>query len=216
MGDFNIWVDDIRNNGAENFLRFLNNFGLVNLVNKPTYNSGHPLDSVITKKSALLVKFQPFILYRNVKFHLNFNYTKVERKLIRFWKKNSSFPDNLTEKLDEKFSITQIDCHHTEFCPCVNSVTTKLKQLTRDVFEKCCSSNVKKILIRGKGNKWYHTEIKIAKRNMKHAEKKSRQDKTIKLKHNEFRWLRQLKYELVTRTKILYYKKKLKKCGYES
>ena len=62
--------------------------------------------------------------HRNVKFHLSFNYAKVERKLIRFRKKNSSFPDNLREELDEKFSITQNDCHHTEFYPCVNLVKT--------------------------------------------------------------------------------------------
>ena len=29
-------------------------------------------------------------------------------------KNNSSFPDNLREELDEKFSIIQNDCHHTE------------------------------------------------------------------------------------------------------
>ena len=39
--DFNIWVDDIGNNGARNFLRLLDNFVLVNLVIEPTYNSGH-------------------------------------------------------------------------------------------------------------------------------------------------------------------------------
>ena len=56
LGDFNIWVDDIRNNDAQNFLRLLNNFSLVNLVNKPTYNSGHTLDLVITKNHHSFVK----------------------------------------------------------------------------------------------------------------------------------------------------------------
>ena len=48
-------------------------------------------------------------------------------------KKNDIFPDNLREELDEKFSITQIDCHHTEFYPCVNCVTMKFKRLSQDV-----------------------------------------------------------------------------------
>ena len=52
LGIFNIWVDDVRNNGAENFLRLLNSFSLVNLVNKPTYNSIHTLDLEITKKQS--------------------------------------------------------------------------------------------------------------------------------------------------------------------
>ena len=53
LGDFNICVDDIKDNDAQNFLRSLNNFSLDDLVNKPTYNSGQTLDKVITKKSSL-------------------------------------------------------------------------------------------------------------------------------------------------------------------
>ena len=51
---------------------------------------------------------------------------------------------------------------------------------------------------------------------MRLAEKKYGQDKTNELKHNEFRRQRQLKCELVTRTKALYYKKKLSECGNDS
>ena len=42
------------------------------------------------------------------------------------------------------------------------------------------------------------------------------QDKTNELKHNEFRRLRQLECELVTRTKTIYYQKKLNECGNDS
>ena len=51
---------------------------------------------------------------------------------------------------------------------------------------------------------------------MRHAEKKYRQGKTNELKHNEFRRLCQLKCDVVTRTKALYDKKKLKECGNDS
>ena len=44
---------------------------------------------------------------------------------------------------------------------------------------------------------------------MRHAEKKYRPDKTNEPIHNDFRQIRQLKCELGTRTKALYYKKKL-------
>ena len=114
--------------------------------------------------------------HRNVNFHLNFNPAKVERKLIRFRKRNSSFPVNLRGELDEKFSITQNDCHHTKIYPFVNCVTTNFKRLTRDEYEKCCPSIEKNILNKGECNKWYNTEIIIAKRNMSHAEIKYRQD----------------------------------------
>ena len=74
----------------------------------------------------------------------------------------------------------------------------KFKQLSRDVYEKCCPSIEKNILIKGECSKWYNTEIKMAKRNMRRAEKKYRQEKTNELKHNEFRRVRQLKPELAT------------------
>ena len=112
LGDFNILVDDIGNNEAQNFLRLLDNFSILNLVNEPTYNSGHTLDLVITKNHHSLVKsltvdtINTLSDHRSVNFHLNFNYAKVERKLIRFRKKNSSFQDSLREELDEKFSLT--------------------------------------------------------------------------------------------------------------
>ena len=51
LGDFNILVED-----AQKFLRLLDNFFLNKLVNKPTYNSGHTLDLVITKSRHFLVK----------------------------------------------------------------------------------------------------------------------------------------------------------------
>ena len=41
LGNFNIWIEDIRNSDAQNFLRIINIFSLINLINKPTYNSGH-------------------------------------------------------------------------------------------------------------------------------------------------------------------------------
>ena len=79
LENFNIWVDDIRNNDAQNFLRLLNNFSLVNLVNKPTYNSGQTSDLVITKNHHSLVKSlnvdttNTFFYHRNINFHLNLN-----------------------------------------------------------------------------------------------------------------------------------------------
>ena len=56
MGDYKIWVDDIRNNDAQSFLRLLNNFSIGILVNKPIYNSGHTLDLVIIKSHHSLMK----------------------------------------------------------------------------------------------------------------------------------------------------------------
>ena len=83
QGDLNIWVDDIRNDDAQNFLKLLNKFSLVNLVNKPTYNSDYTLDLVNTKshhslaKSLFVDTINTSSDHRNVNFHLNFNFAKV-------------------------------------------------------------------------------------------------------------------------------------------
>ena len=106
FGDFNIWVDDIRSYDAQNFLKLLNNFSFINIVNTPTYKSGHTLHLVITKNLHPLDTINTIntlIDHRNLNFNLNFNYAKIERKLIRFRKNKSSSPNNLTEELDEKF-----------------------------------------------------------------------------------------------------------------
>ena len=60
------------------------------------------------------------------------------------------------------------------------------------------------------------TEIQIAKRNKRHAGKKRMQDITNELKHYDFLRLRKIKCEIVTRSKALYYKKKLNKCRNDS
>ena len=79
LGDFNIWVDGIGNNEAQNFLRLLDNFSLVNLINEPTYNSGHTLDLVITENHHSLVKsltvdpINTLSDHRNVNFKFNFS-----------------------------------------------------------------------------------------------------------------------------------------------
>ena len=71
------------------------------------------------------------------------------------------------------------------------------------MYEKCCPSIEKNILIKGECNKSYNAEIKMAKRNMRHAEKKYKQKKTNELKHNEFRRLRPLNGLSVTLAKSL-------------
>ena len=52
-----------------------------------------------------------------------------ENSLASEKKNNSSFPNNLRDELDEKCSITQNDCQHSELHPCVNCITTKFSDL---------------------------------------------------------------------------------------
>ena len=104
LGEFNIWVDDIRNSDGQNFPRLQNNFSHVNLVSKLTFNSGHILDLFITKKHHSPVEIlgvdtiNTLSDLRNVNFHFNFSYANVERKLISFRKKKLYFSRESDER----------------------------------------------------------------------------------------------------------------------
>ena len=87
---------------------------------------------------------------------------KLEENSSGSGKKKTGFLDNLREELDEKFSKTQNDCEHIDFYPCVNCVTIKFKQLSQNLYEKCCPLFEKNISFKGKCKKLYNTEIKLA------------------------------------------------------
>ena len=50
-------------------------------------------------------------------------------------KNNSSSPDNLREELDEKFSLTQYDCHHTEL------MSRMLQRISSELVETCMKNS---------------------------------------------------------------------------
>ena len=56
LGKFNIRVNDVESNDAQNFLRKLKYFSIFNSINKPKYNSGHTLDLVNTNNITPLWK----------------------------------------------------------------------------------------------------------------------------------------------------------------
>jgi len=96
---------------------------------------------------------------------------KTDNKLIKFRKKNSELPDNLSIELHDKFRSDNIDCQHLGYHPCV------FRKIPQEVYERCCPVVEKNIPVKGSCNKWYNTEIKRAKRNLRRAEKKYRRNK---------------------------------------
>ena len=221
LGDFNTWVDDEDNNDAQNFLRMLDNFNLTNLVSEPTSKSDHTLDLVITKQHNSLIgnvavdSINVFSDHKTINFQLIVQCVKTDNKLIRFRKRNSELPDNLLIELHDKFRSGNIDCQHLGYHPCVDCITELFRKLTQEVYERCCPVVEKNIPVKGSCNKWYNTEIKVAKRNLRRAEKKYRRNKNEE-NHTEFKRLRQIKCNLVTSAKRLYYRSKLSNCGNNS
>ena len=222
LGDFNVWVDDDDTSNSQRFLMMLNNFNLVNLVNKPTCKSGHTLDLVITKKDNSSIgnlavdSINVLSDHSTINFNLKFEYDKTEHKLIQFRKNNSQVSAILLHVLHNNFNSDNIDCQHVGDNPCVNCTTEYFKKLTQDIYDINCPLVKKNISVKGKNNKWYNTEIKLAKRNLRRAENKYRRNKENIESHNEFKRLRNLKCALVTRTKAMYYKNEINSCGNNS
>ena len=221
LGDFNMWVDDNSSNDALGFLELLDTFNLKNYVNEPTCRSGHTLDLVITKKQDPLVSdlkvdnISVFSDHRTITFKLNLDCVKTVNKLIQFRKRNSEMADRLLSELEYRFTLGYFDCQHRENHPCVQCSTQYFRVLTKEVYENCCPLIEKNISVKGDSNKWYNTEIKVAKRNCRRAERKYRRNKN-EANHNEFKRLSKIKCNLVTHTKGLYYNSKIKECGNNS
>ena len=55
VGDFNLWIDALDNSDAAAFGDLLESYNLKNIVNKPTYRSGHILDLVIVSEENEIV-----------------------------------------------------------------------------------------------------------------------------------------------------------------
>ena len=104
-----ILVDDIRNNDAQNLIRLKNNFSFFSRKKKLRITLVTPWIWLSQKKHHSIVEslsvdtINTLYVHRNVNFHFNFTNAKVERKLIKFRKKNSSFPDKLRKNLTRSY-----------------------------------------------------------------------------------------------------------------
>ena len=122
--------------------------------------------------------------------------------------KKSSFPINLIRS----FILHLMTVNTLKFIPVLISLKQISRILLKTYMKNCYPWFEKNILIKGECNKWYNSEIKLARHNTRHAENKRRQDKANEQKHNEFQRFIQMKCELDTSKKALNYKK-LKNCG---
>ena len=83
-------------------------------------------------------------------------------------------------------------------------------QFTQDVFKRCCPLIEKNFLNKSGCNKWYNSKSNIAKRNMRHAEKRYRQETNNEQKHSELRHI-----HIIERSYILW-EIKLNQCWINS
>ena len=89
------------------------------------------------------------------------------------------------------------------------------RELSTEVFETNCPWVERKIRVKDQSVNWYNSEIGLAKRELRKAEKKYLQQRTSE-NLTSFRRLRQIKCQKVTSAKKVYYKRKIQECGNNS
>ena len=221
LGDFNIWYEQHENSTSLRFRTLLESFIVVNFVNSPTHDAGHTLDLVLSNCNDLITGTTVDSIcsvsdHRIVNFKLNCKVDPVIRKNIKFRNYRSidpaEFSDSLVSGICEEFG--NLNCAHQigDALNCVDCHVSTYRKVSIDFIDRVAPVIEKVISVKDNGKPWYNSDIRIAKRNMRRAEKKYRSRKTMENGTN-FRRLKQLKCNLVRVTKSGFFQNKLRECS---
>ena len=218
VGDFNIWVDDEESNDAKLFRDVLKPFQLNNFIDRPTFLSGHTLDLVISNENSLLlenidVESVPTISdHMLVSFQLTLSKICKEFKIIKFRLNNDLLGSKLVQEFKHLFVPQNMVCSCSEISICVHCLNFIARNISRRVFDETCPLVEKKIRLQDESLKWFNSEVREAKKQMRKAEKKYKTHKTEQYQ-NEFKRLRQIKCNKVRNAKSKHYVEKIGKCS---
>ena len=220
VGDFNIWVEDSQNRDAERFLTMLHRHNLKNHVNSATNDYGHTLDLVLTHVTSDIVKglnVEPFCTisdHRLVRCRLNLACEPNKTKTIKFRQKNNINSAEFCSVISAVTLPGNINCPHSsdiEGPSCCNCLVEAYKVEAASYIDRVAPVIQKSVKYSDSTNLWYNSEIRIAKRKMRKAEKLYIKTKAVH-DHDEFRRLRNLKCKLVSDTKVTYFQRKISEC----
>ena len=218
VGDFNIWVDDLSDSDADKFLKMLEDYNLKNHIDCPTYDSGHILDLLITRKSASIIKslqIEPVCTisdHRIISFCLDVPFTAKSVEIIKFRRIQSDFSLKLRESLDHLVSDISSSCVHSSDTKCVDCLNISYKHIAKNVYNNHAPIIEKTIKVTDRSNLWFNTSIKVAKKKLRKAEKIYVQHRSESTRC-EFVRLRREKDNLIQSAKTEYLKNRFKNCG---
>jgi len=221
VGDFNIWMEDENNVDTINFLDILDNFNLINHVTVPTFESGHVLDLIITRKFSLVTgvlvdNVCTISDHRLVTAKLNFDSDPKITKKISFRNKNRVNSSEFSDILKSLPLHGEMRCEHSGCeMPCTDCLIEIYKSKTSDFFNTNFPLIEKCIKVQDSNNLWYNSDIKKAKRELRKAEKLFLRHKTD-FYREKFKELQQFKCKLVAKTKISFYTGKIGECKNDS
>lgn len=225
VGDFNVWIEDVANENSMKFRGILDNFNLKNYISEPTFDSGHVLDLVIAGKSSNIMEdtlaIEPVCTisdHRLVSFNLDIKVKRIYEKIIYF--RNSKgidsavFNENISRLLTDNISQANVMCcdlGNELGDTCVDCIMKKYRNCAQSFYDENAPLIRKVIKINDRTEPWYNSDIISAKREMRKMEKKFIAHKSDYYRE-EFKRLRQVKCNLVTSSKISYYRNKIDLC----
>ena len=219
LGDFNIHMDNINNNDTKKMNTLLETFSLKNLIVSPTHKLGHILDLVIINKNLDMVKntIVDSILFSDHKpifFNVDLEIKQKVHKVIRFRIPNQNFPENLNLALTSSMTLNNVDCDHSNL-PCISCHVNCFRKTTSMVYDECCPYVTKTIQVVDKSKKWFNSDVRIAKKNVRKAEKKYRNSNNDQ-NYNEYKRSRNVKCNVITQAKKQYIYKSITECNNDS
>ena len=196
-GDFNLWLDDLNNNSANNFKEIIDSHNLENKVLESTSRSKHILDLIICDKdfgqiSEIEVEpdFTLSYYHKLILFDLCVEKSgEISNKIIFREKKNLNPHELIEQGMQTMIGKNAEVCtchsesgvHSEENRKCVNCFTQIYKEVFTEKYNEMCPMIEKKIKIRDAAP-WFNTEIREARERRRLAESKWRKRKTVELR----------------------------------
>ena len=214
-GDFNLWMDDDKDNYVMEFKELLDAYSITNGVLSPTSISGHIIDLVIYSNDSKIVSnlevepdFEYCKVHRLVTFSVDMNKSKVLKVWITYRDKKNFDATEFIEESIMNMSDSTVQCEHNSNGKCVSCYTEQFKSSFARKYDSKCPIIKKQIVVR-ENARWFNSELLDAKRLRRKLEYKWKRTRTPQSRASYVR-ARNDYNALVERTKRDYYNNECK------
>ena len=212
-GDFNLHLDDLRDNDTKKFMDLLETFSLSQHVSGPTHLSGHTLDLIITRSSDDIVLASPKTTFPIsdhfiIQYPIGFSRPALSYKKLTFRKLKNI--DIAAFSADIASSMLCASVHQENidaFSDCFNKILT-------DILDKFAPLKTRTIVNRPKVP-WFHDDIKQLRCQRRRLEKR-----TVKTDlpgdWNNYHKVRNQYFAFLKSARVNYYSNSIDQCAGES
>ena len=216
-GDFNLHLENKRDNYVCEFDELLESHNMENTVTEPTSLSNHIIDLVIQTKnnklvSELMVEPECTIspVHKHILFKIDVWKSSTMKKKITYRKKTNLEAEKLIDKsiIEIRENNLQCECTRRNTQICVDCFTNSSKNIMAHNYNDMCPVVTSEIIVK-ENAKWYNSDLREAKKNKRKMEDKWKRAKNSKKNEywNLFKIARNKYYDLIEKTKREYYNK---------